>query len=122
LSSILAAQETAPYRPKLTNSKSGATHDFPLGVLSATGRLKDGDRAILVIDVGKGGAADRGGLVAGDQIVAIRGRRPSLFSNKTDAGLAGPQTDLAVAIEQASADKSHRLQLTVKRKDKTIRL
>jgi hypothetical protein len=122
LSSILAAQETAPYRPKLTNSKNGATHDFPLGVLSATGRLKDGDRAILVIDVGKGGAADRGGLVADDQIVAIRGQRPGPFSKKTDTGLAGPQTDLAVAIEQASADKSHRLQLTVQRKDKTIQL
>ena len=28
---------------------------FPLGVLEATGRLKDGDKEILIMDVGKGG-------------------------------------------------------------------
>ena len=31
-----------PYQPKLENSKRGDHHDFPLGVLSATGRLIDG--------------------------------------------------------------------------------
>ena len=43
------------YKPKLVNSKSGEHHDFPLGVLEATGRLQDGDREILIMDVGKGG-------------------------------------------------------------------
>ena len=45
------------YAPKLVNSKSGEHHDFPLGVLEATGRLTDGDRKILIMDVGKDGAS-----------------------------------------------------------------
>ena len=120
--SVLSAQETAPYQPKLTNSKNQSFQDFPMGVLSATGRLADGDRAILVIDVGKGGAADRGGLRVGDRIVSIRRRRPAAFSMKTDTGLAGPQADLAVAIEQACAAEPHQLQLGVRRKDETLPL
>ena len=47
--------ENSAYKPKLVNSKSGEHHDFPLGVLEATGRLQDGDRGILIMDVGKGG-------------------------------------------------------------------
>ena len=50
---ILCGQSV--YRPKLINSKNGDHHDFPLGVLEATGRLKDGDKEILIMDVGKGG-------------------------------------------------------------------
>lgn len=122
LSPVLAAQETAPYQPKLTNSKDGALHDFPMGVLSAAGRLRNGDRAIVVMDVGKGGAAEQGGLMVGDRIVSIRGQQPAAFSNKTDTGLAGPQTNLAVAIEQACADEPHQLQIAVQRKGETIPL
>ncbi|MCH7726991.1 MAG: PDZ domain-containing protein [Planctomycetes bacterium] len=118
----LGAQETAPYRPKLTNNKDQSFHDFPLGVLSATGRLANGDREILVKDVGKEGAADRGGLKVGDRIVSVRARRPAAFSMKTDAGLAGPQTDLAVALEHACATVPHQLRLEVRRNGKTIPL
>lgn len=120
--SALTAQGTAPYQPKLTNSKNGAVHDFPLGVLSATGRLVDGERAILVMHVGKDGAADRGGLAVGDRIVAINGQKPSAFSKSTDSGVDGPQTDLALALEQACADEPHRLRLSVQRGDETIQL
>jgi len=121
LTSVLSAQ-AAPYQPKLTNSKNQSFQDFPMGVLSATGRLSDRENAILVIDVGKGGAADRGGLKAGDRIVSICGRQPAAFSMKTDAGLAGPQEDLAVAIEKACAAAPHQLQLAIRRKDQTIPL
>ena len=38
------------YRPKLVNSKSGEHHDFPIGVLEATGRLTDGDRERQIKD------------------------------------------------------------------------
>ena len=44
----------------LINSKNGDHHDFPLGVLEATGRLKDGDKEILIMDVGKGGCGRKG--------------------------------------------------------------
>jgi hypothetical protein len=122
LSSVLCAQESSPYRPKLANSKDGAIHDFPMGVMSATGRLANGDRAILVVDVGQGGAAARGGLMVGDRIVSMDGRQPAAYSNKTDTGLAGPQTDLAIAIERACANKPHQLQLTVLRNEKKLPL
>jgi len=118
----LTAQSTVPYQPKLSNSKNGAVHDFPLGVLSATGRLSDGERAILVMHVGKDGAADRGGLVVGDRIVTIRGQQPSAFSKSTDSGVAGPQTALARALEQACADKPHRVRLAVQRGDEMVQL
>ena len=122
LTCALSAQGAAPYRPKLANSKNQSFQDFPMGILSATGRLAKGDRAILVIDVGKGGAANRGGLIVGDRIVSIRGRQPAAFSMNTDTGLAGPQADLAVAIEEACVAAPNQLQLAVRRKDKTIPL
>ena len=56
VTSILTAN---PYQAKLSNSKDGAFHDFPLGVLAATGRLKDGETSILIKDVGKQGAAHK---------------------------------------------------------------
>jgi hypothetical protein len=110
------------YRPRLTNNKDQSFHDFPMGVLSATGRLADGERAILVKDVGADGAAAGGGLLVGDRIITIAGQQPGPFSMKTDAGLTGPQEALAVAIEQACANEPHQLQLTVGRKEKTISL
>ena len=85
-----------PYQPRLSNSKNGAVHDFPLGVLSATGRLVDGENSILVMHIGADGAADRGGLAVGDRIVSIRGKQPAPFSKSTDSGLEGPQTELAM--------------------------
>lgn len=120
LASSLSAQTL--YRPKLVNNKTQQLHDFPMGVLSATGRLSNGDRAILVMDVGKDGAALRGGLTVGDRIVSIAGKQPDPFSMKTDAGLSGPQEALAIAIQQACATKPHHLQLVVDRKGKTIPL
>jgi hypothetical protein len=120
--SLLGAQKATPYRPKITNSRNQAFQDFPMGVLSATGRVADGDRTIVVIDVGKGGAADRGGLLVGDRIISIAGRQPTAFSMKTDTGVAGPQSELAVAIEQACATEPRRLQCKVQRGDKSIAL
>ena len=117
----LAAQQ-ALYRPRLSNDKNQTHHDFPMGVLSATGRLADGDRAILVKDVGAGGAAARGGVLVGDRILTIAGKKPSSFSMKTDAGLSGPQEALGLALEQACASQTHQLQLTVQRNEKTLAL
>jgi len=105
------------YQPKLVNNKTQQLHDFPMGVLSATGRLSDGERAILVMDIGKEGVADRGGLLKGDRIISISGQRPGPFSMKTDAGLSGPQELLGKAIERASAAPPHQLALTVQRQD-----
>ncbi|MFP6574282.1 MAG: DUF6288 domain-containing protein, partial [Pirellulaceae bacterium] len=110
------------YRPKLVNNKTQQLHDFPMGVLSATGRLSDGDRSILVMDIGKDGAAARGGLTVGDRILSIAGQQPGPFSMKTDAGLSGPQEALAIALQQACATNPHQLQLVVVRKEKTIPL
>ncbi|MCA9246334.1 MAG: hypothetical protein KDA42_04435 [Planctomycetales bacterium] len=118
----VAAQDVSPYQPRLQNSKSGDVHDFPLGVLSATGRLEDGDRAILVVDVGDRGAASRGGLMVGDRIVLIRGQQPHAYSKSTDSGLDGPQTELAIALEQACAEPPHRLQLSVERNEESLQL
>ncbi len=120
LASNLPAQTL--YRPKLVNNKTQQLHDFPMGVLSATGRLSNGDRAILVMDVGKDGAAFRGGLAVGDRIVSIAGKQPGPFSMKTDAGLSGPQESLAIALQQACATKPHQLQLLVDRKGSRIPL
>lgn len=116
------AQNQVPYQPKFSNSKNGVIHDFPLGVLSATGRLSDGERAIVVMHVGKEGAADRGGLVVGDRIISISGRQSEEFSNTTDTGLIGPQTDLAVALEKACAEAPHRLWLGIQRALETVQL
>ena len=72
------------YKPKLVNSKSGDHHDFPLGVLEATGRLRDGEREILIMDVGRGGVGERSGLQVGDRITKIENMTPDKFSKKTD--------------------------------------
>ena len=117
----LAAQQ-ALYRPRLTNDKNQSHHDFPMGVLSATGRLADGERAILVKDVGAGGAAASGGLLVGDRILTIAGQQPTPFSMKTDAGLTGPQETLGLALDQACGRKPHQLLLTVQRKEKALPL
>ena len=121
LSLPLAAQEPL-YRPRLTNDKNQSHHDFPMGVLSATGRLADGERAILVKDVGAEGAAAAGGLAVGDRILMMDGQQPSPFSMKTDAGLTGPQEALGQALERACASKPYQLILTVQRGEKILPL
>ena len=77
-----------PYQPKLSDGKSPDYHDFPMGVLSATGRLHDGEREIVVRHVGKGGVAESGGLQVGDRILLIDGQTPKLFSMSLDSGLS----------------------------------
>ena len=123
---VMQSDETfakeVPYQPRLSNSKNGAVHDFPLGVLSATGRLVDGENSILVMHIGADGAADRGGLAVGDRIVAIRGKQPAPFSKSTDSGLEGPQTELAIALDQACAAVPARLRLAVQRGEETVQL
>ena len=110
------------YKPKLVNSKSGEHHDFPLGVLEATGRLKDGEKEILVMDVGKGGAADTAGLKVGDRVMMIEGRTPDAFSTKTDTGLAGPQALLGNILDRKSASSKPILSLRVRRESEQLNL
>ena len=98
------------YHPKLRNSKDGAHHDFPMGVLSATGRLVDGSGEILIMDVGKGGLAEGSGLKVGDRVLAAGGKPFVLFSKSTETGLQGPQADLGKALTG-----SRRLTLRVRR-------
>ncbi len=121
--SSLAAESVFPlYHPKLENSKKGEHHDFPLGVLSATGRLVDGESEILIMDVGGGGPAEKAGLLAGDRIVMAGGRKPEPFSKDTGTGLAGPQTALALALDAASGASPSSLLLEVRRGEKQIPL
>ena len=103
------------YKPKLVNSKSGEHHDFPLGVLEATGRLQDGDREILIMDVGKGGAAELAGLQVGDRITKIENKIPDVFTKKTDSGLSGPQDLLGRSLDQKSGSSKPQLMLEVTR-------
>ena len=58
-------------------------------MLSATGRLSDGEREILIMDVGKGGPGEKAGLLVGDRIVSAGGRRSKPFSKSTEAGVEG---------------------------------
>ncbi|MDG2488637.1 MAG: hypothetical protein P8M65_13075, partial [Roseibacillus sp.] len=110
------------YHPKLENSKKGDHHDFPLGVISATGRLIDGESGILIMDVGKGGVAEKAGLKVGDRIVSPQERSPSLFSKATETGLAGPQTELALAYDAAQATAPPDLDVEVQRGGKRLAL
>ena len=109
-----------PYKPKLTDGKSPDFHDFPMGVLSATGRLHDGERDIIVRDVGKGGVAESGGLLVGDRILSIGGKTPKSFSMSTDSGLEGPQAMLGKALDAACSSKSNLLHIQVRRGEKNI--
>ncbi len=117
-----SAETVFIYKPKLKNSKSGAIHDFPLGVLSATGRLEDGDRGILITDVGKAGAAAQSGIQVGDRIVKIAGNKPKAFSKSTDTGLEGPQTDLGTALDKACAASTPKIALEIERDGKSVPL
>ena len=119
---ILPAAEKDPYRPKLSNGKSPVFHDFPMGVLSATGRLSDKENQIHVMDVGKGGGAGQGGLKVGDRIISIRGIYPTAFSMKTDTGLAGPQAVLGEALDATCAAITNQLELEVQRENKKMTL
>ncbi len=109
-----------PYQPKLSDGKSPDFHDFPMGVLSATGRLHEGEREIVVRHVGKGGVAESGGLQVGDRILSIDGQTPKLFSMSTDTGLEGPQEMLGKALETACSSKSNLLQLQVRRGEENM--
>ena len=109
-----ASNAKNPYKPKLVNSKSGEHHDFPLGILEATGRLKDGENEILVMDVGKGGLADQAGLIVGDRITKIDGKMPSAFSKTTDSGLEGPQNLLGKSLD-SHCESSKSLSIQVAR-------
>jgi len=120
IASGLAAQSV--YKPKLVNSKDGAHHDFPLGVLEATGRLKDGDKEILVMDVGKGGAAESAGLKVGDRVMMIAGKTPDAFSTKTDTGLEGPQALLGTSLDRKSASSKPVISLRVRRESEQLNL
>jgi len=100
-SSALAQSPFPYYAPKLRNSKDGEVQDFPLGVLSATGRLQHGATAITVMDVGPDGPGQRAGLRVGDAIVAIEGKAMPPYSSDLDAELMGPQTALATALDEA---------------------
>ena len=119
---LLTAAEKAPYKPKLTNSKNQSFQDFPMGVLSATGRLEDKEKQILVMDVGKGGAGERGGLRTGDRILSIQGKYPGAFSMKTDTGLEGPQAVLGETLNTSCAAITNQMELQVQRDDKKITL
>ena len=110
------------YRPKLINSKIGDHHDFPLGVLEATGRLKDGDKEILITDVGKRGTAEGAGLLVGDRLVQIAGKFPKPFSKKTDTGLEGPQALLGASLNLNSSLPNPLLSLLVRRGSELITL
>ena len=110
------------YKPKLVNSKSGEHHDFPLGVLEATGRLKDGEKEILLMDVGRGGAAEKAGLKVGDRLMMIEGKTPDSFSIKTDTGLAGPQALLGNSLDRKSASFKPVLSLRVRRESEQLNL
>ena len=114
--------QATPYKPKLVNSKSGEHHDFPLGVLEATGRLKDGEKEILIMDVGKGGAAQRAGLMVGDRVMMIDGKTPDTFSKKTDSGLEGPQALLGNSLDRKSSSSNPVLSLRVRRESGQLNL
>ena len=111
-----------PYQPKLTDGKSPDFQDFPMGVLSATGRLHDGEKEIVVRDVGKGSVAESGGLQVGDRILSIGGKTPTSFDMSIDSGLEGPQEMLGKALETACSSKSNLLQLLVRRGEKNMTL
>jgi len=121
-SSALGQSPYPYYAPKLQNSKDGQVHDFPLGVLSATGRLEPGATAIVVRDVGPDGPGQRGGLQVGDAIVAIQGKAMPPYSNELDAGLAGPQAVLASALDERCSQPDPKLKLTVVRDGKQVPL
>ena len=114
--------EDPAYKPKLVNSKSGEHHDFPLGVLEATGRLQDGDRGILIMDVGKGGAAELAGLQVGDRITKIENKIPDVFSKKTDAGLSGPQDLLGRSLDKKAGSSKSSLSVEISRGEQSIKL
>lgn len=123
LGGSLSSLAKEPYRPKLTDGKSPDFHDFPLGVLSATGRLFDGGKDILVRDVGESGVAEQGGLQVGDRILAIDGKVPDhAFSMNTDKGLEGPQTLLGETLDAVCASETRDLRLLVKRDEQKIPL
>lgn len=120
---ILCCHGETPYKPKLSDGKSPDFHDFPMGVLSATGRLHDLEREIVILDVGKTGFAEQGGLRSGDRIISIDGKiSKKSFSMSTDTGLEGPQNLLGQALEAACASKNQILTMEVERNEKKISL
>jgi hypothetical protein len=110
------------YVPRLANSKTGDVHDFPMGVLSATGRLLHGGTTITVMDVGAGGPGEQGGLQVDDVIIAINGKKLSRHSQSLDAGLTGPQSSLATALDQGCSVKDPKIRLMVVRSGKPVPL
>lgn len=109
------------YKPKLTNSKDGSEHTFPLGVLSATGRLVDGSRGIEIIDVDADGAAGQAGIKVGDGLIAVNRKFFPPYSTNIDTGVSGAQTMLAAGLNSGCADDPPLIELTIFREGKQER-
>lgn len=117
-------------QPEHTVQNKGAEsldNRIALGVLSAYGKVTVGSSACVVDKVIAGGLAAKGGLEVGDIIVGVNGKKiEGTFSLREGDGGSGPQEALGFGIENALAEKSHKLKLTVKRggaeKELTIQL
>ncbi len=106
------------------NGAPGAfRHPFPLGPLGGAAEVVDGTNEAIVTAVTADAPAARGGLQAGDRIVAVDGQPFTPFSASIDAGDAGPPEELGRAIahcERAPGDR--RLRLAVRRGDAELAL
>lgn len=123
LAGIAIADDADPfYDGKLENDKAGDVHDFLLGVLSAVGRVKHGDKEVVVRDVGAGGAADRAGLKAQDVITHVEAKPLLPYSKELDTGFQGPEGQLAAALDEKCAAKKPLLKLTLRRDGKPLPL
>ena len=87
-SCLLVASKSVRIQTQAGKQQDGSHHDFPLGVLEATGRLKDGEKEILIMDVR---STQKTGADGRRSVMMIEGKTPDAFSKKTDTGLAGPQ-------------------------------
>lgn len=110
------------YNPKLKNAKDGSEHTFPLGVLSATGRLVDGSRGIEIIDVDADGAAAKAGIQVGDGIIAVKRTFFPPYSSNIDTGVSGAQTILAAGLDAGGASDPPQFEVTIFRDNKQERV
>lgn len=107
--------------PEPENDKDSATMTFPLGPIGAQARAVAGTREAEVLVVAPEGPGAKSGLLVGDVITHVGGKRLKEFGGDSSTGGEGPPRMIGLALLDAQ-ENEEALELQVDRDETKIEL